>query len=72
MRNICAVRTPIPFTFVRCSITADACSVSVATIYGGYHYAADVAAGFGLSRVAAVAAFALRDRRTSGRPQARL
>jgi membrane-associated phospholipid phosphatase len=39
-----------------------ACSVSVATIYGRYHYAADVAAGFGLTLVAAAVAFALRDR----------
>lgn len=38
-----------------------ACSVSVATIYGRYHYAADVVAGFGLSLVAAAVAFALRD-----------
>jgi membrane-associated phospholipid phosphatase len=39
-----------------------ACSVSVATIYGRYHYAADVVAGFGLSLVAAIVAFSLRDR----------
>ncbi len=39
-----------------------ACSVSIATIYGGYHYAADVVAGFGISLVAAAVAFALRDR----------
>ncbi|MGD1070889.1 MAG: phosphatase PAP2 family protein [Bryobacteraceae bacterium] len=38
-----------------------ACSVSVATIYGGYHYTADVLAGFALSLVAAAVAFALRD-----------
>jgi membrane-associated phospholipid phosphatase len=37
-----------------------ACSVSIATFYGRYHYAADVAAGFGVSLVAAAVAFALR------------
>jgi membrane-associated phospholipid phosphatase len=39
-----------------------ASSVSVATIYGRYHYGADVAAGFGVSLAAAAVAFALRDR----------
>ena len=37
-----------------------ACSVSVATIYGRYHYTADVAAGFGVSLVAAAVAAAVR------------
>jgi membrane-associated phospholipid phosphatase len=40
-----------------------AISVSVATIYGRYHYAADVAAGFGVSLIAAVAAVCIRSAR---------
>jgi membrane-associated phospholipid phosphatase len=44
-----------------------ACSVSVATIYGRYHYAADVAAGFAVSLVAGAVAFALRDQRALSR-----
>ena len=39
-----------------------ASSVSIATIYGGYHYAADVVAGFGVSLLTAALAFALRVR----------
>lgn len=37
-----------------------AISVSIATIYGRYHYAADVAAGFGVSLLAAAVALWLR------------
>lgn len=37
-----------------------AISVSIATIYGRYHYAADVAAGFGVSLIAAVVALWVR------------
>jgi membrane-associated phospholipid phosphatase len=37
-----------------------ACSVSLATIYGRYHYAADVAAGIGVSMVAAAVAVGVR------------
>lgn len=37
-----------------------AMSVSVATIYGRYHYAADIAAGFGVSLIAGVVALWLR------------
>lgn len=37
-----------------------ACSVSLATIYGRYHYAADVAAGFAVSLVAAAVAVGVR------------
>jgi membrane-associated phospholipid phosphatase len=36
-----------------------AASVSIATIYGRYHYAADVIAGFGVSLVAAAVAIIL-------------
>lgn len=39
-----------------------ACSVSLATIYGRYHYVADVVAGFGISLVTAAVAYALRER----------
>lgn len=37
-----------------------ACSVSISTIYGRYHYAADVIAGLGLSMVGAGVAFGVR------------
>jgi len=37
-----------------------ACSVSIATIYGRYHYTADVVAGFGASLVAAAVAMGVR------------
>jgi hypothetical protein len=37
-----------------------ACSVSIATIYGRYHYAADAAAGVGVSLVAAAVAAGVR------------
>lgn len=40
-----------------------AACVSVATVYGRYHYAADVAAGFGVSLVAAVVALWMRGQR---------
>jgi membrane-associated phospholipid phosphatase len=49
-----------------------ACSVSIATIYGGYHYAADVVAGFGVSLLTAALAFGLRDRTAAGRVVDRL
>jgi membrane-associated phospholipid phosphatase len=38
------------------ALTIYACSVSVATVYGRYHYTADVIAGFGISLVAAAVA----------------
>ncbi len=41
-----------------------AVSVSVSTIYGRYHYAADVAAGFGVSLIAASVALFLRRKPT--------
>jgi membrane-associated phospholipid phosphatase len=44
-----------------------ACSVSVATIYGRYHYAADVIAGFAVSLVALSVGLMLRQRK---RPRA--
>jgi membrane-associated phospholipid phosphatase len=37
-----------------------ACSVSVATVYGRYHYAADVVGGFGISMVAAAVAIGVQ------------
>lgn len=40
-----------------------AVSVAVATIYGRYHYAADVIAGFGISLLAAVVAVTLRQKK---------
>ncbi len=39
-------------------------SVSIATVYGRYHYAADVAGGFGISLVAGVVALWMRGKRT--------
>jgi membrane-associated phospholipid phosphatase len=44
-----------------------ACSVSVATIYGRYHYAADVIAGFGVSLVAAGLAVLMAQSKKKGR-----
>lgn len=44
-----------------------ACSVGVATIYGRYHYAADVIAGFGVSLVAAGAAVLFAKTKKKGR-----
>ena len=44
-----------------------AVSVSIATIYGRYHYSADVLAGFGVSLLAAVLCLVLRSR-SSARP----
>jgi membrane-associated phospholipid phosphatase len=44
-----------------------AISVSIATIYGRYHYAADVLAGFGVSLIAAGLCFCLRGRRPAYR-----
>ncbi len=41
-------------------VLAYAVSVAIATIYGRYHYAADVAAGFGVSLIAAAACLWLR------------
>jgi membrane-associated phospholipid phosphatase len=41
-------------------VLAYAVSVSIATIYGRYHYAADVLAGFGVSLIAAVLCLCLR------------
>lgn len=46
-----------------------AVSVSFATIYGRYHYAADVLAGLVVSLLAAAVALLLRQRRASGSPQ---
>ncbi|HSU60510.1 MAG TPA: phosphatase PAP2 family protein [Bryobacteraceae bacterium] len=40
-------------------------SVSVATIYGRYHYAADVVAGFGISLVAGIVCIAMAERHGS-------
>ena len=46
-----------------------AVSVSIATVYGRYHYAADVAAGFWISVAAGiVGAVILRPHRDSGAP----
>lgn len=44
-----------------------ACSVGVATIYGRYHYTADVIAGFGISLAAAGAALPLAQGKKKGR-----
>ena len=44
-----------------------ALSVSVATVYGRYHYAADAIAGFGISLVAALAALTLAINKNSAR-----
>jgi membrane-associated phospholipid phosphatase len=44
-------------------------SVSVATVYGRYHYAADVIAGFGVSLVALVVGLVLQETK---RPRASL
>jgi membrane-associated phospholipid phosphatase len=43
-------------------LVAYAVSVSIATVYGRYHYTADVAAGFGVSLAAAALAIMLRAR----------
>jgi membrane-associated phospholipid phosphatase len=45
-------------------------SVAVATIYGRYHYMADVAAGFGVSLTAAAVSLVLRTRRDVRSPAA--
>lgn len=44
-------------------IFAYAVAVSIATVYGRYHYAADVLAGFGVSLLAIPAALAIRPRK---------
>jgi membrane-associated phospholipid phosphatase len=45
-------------------VLAYAISVSIATIYGRYHYAADVVAGFGVSLIAGAVCLWLRGRRS--------
>jgi len=42
-----------------CAMLIYAASVAIATVYGRYHYAADVAAGFGVSLIAAIVAAAV-------------
>ena len=42
-----------------------AVSVSIATVYGRYHYAADAIAGFGVSLIAALVALTLASEATS-------
>lgn len=44
---------------IGCALVLYACSVSLATVYGRYHYAADVVAGFAVSLIAAVIAAVL-------------
>jgi membrane-associated phospholipid phosphatase len=44
-----------------CIMLIYACSVSLATVYGRYHYIADVLAGFAVSLIALGVAFALRN-----------
>jgi membrane-associated phospholipid phosphatase len=44
---------------IGCMLVIYAVSVSLATIYGRYHYTADVLAGFGVSLVAALIAIAI-------------
>ena len=44
-----------------------ASSVAVATVYGRYHYAADVVAGFGISLVAAAVAMLSAKAKKKGR-----
>lgn len=50
-------------------LLAYAISVSVATIYGRYHYAADVLAGFGLSLIPAGLALVMRARQLKAKEQ---